>query len=128
VFGLWCAGKLGNCPETVKRFRFTCLFCRWRRRLYGKFSDPPYWIDYTYESSIRERFVSRYVKNGLIFRVRDGRPLKVTSYRTLKIDPRGHFTSLRCAIIIILDSIMNVLHVGKPLVEVCEFFANHPTI
>jgi len=125
---LWCAGKLGNCPKWVKRFRFTCFYCRWRRQLYGKYSDPPFWIDYTYKSSVRTRLVDRYVKNGLIFEVRDGRPLKVTTYKTLKIDPRGHFTSLRCAIIIVLDEVMKALHVGKPLVEFCEFFANYPTI
>ena len=125
---LWCAGKLGNCPKTVKRFRFTCLACRWRRRFYGKFSDPPYWINYTYVSSVRKQLVNCFVQDGLTFKARTGGQLETTTWTTLIIDPRGHFTSLRCAIIMVLDWFMKALHIEKPLAEFCEFFANYPTI
>ena len=124
---LWCAGKLGSCPEDVDRFRFTCLFCRWRRRYYGKFTDPTFWIEYAYKSQICEEIVDYFVKDGLIFTATNGGKLRHTIYPTVKIDPRGHFTSLRCATIIVLDEIMKALGVGKPLVEFCEFLANYPT-
>lgn len=127
MFRLCCAGKLGNCPEDITRFRFTCLSCRWRRRFYGKFVDPPFWIEYTYKSQVREELVDYFVNDGLVFTAADGGKLKHISYPKLKIDPRGHFTSLRCAIIIVLDEVMKATHVGKPLVEFCEFFANYPT-
>lgn len=129
MFHLGCAGKLGNCPDVASaRPRFTCLYCRWRRREYKNFIDPPFWITYTYKSIIQTHLVRGYMKNGLLFEARDGRPLKVTTYKTLKIDPRGHFTGLRCATIIVLDLVMTALHIHvKPLVELCEFMSCYPT-
>jgi len=70
--------------------------------------------------------VDCYVKDGLMFFRRDGGKLRVTLFQTLKIDPRGHFTRLRCSIIIVLDKIMERVGYRKPLVEICEFFANYP--
>lgn len=105
---LWCAGKLGNCPSSVTRFRSTCLHCRWRRFIYGKFRKPSYYIKYTYTSILKRR------KDGII-------------YYSVYIDPRGKFTAIRCSAIIVLDRIMKRLHVRKPLVEICELVASYPT-
>lgn len=129
MLSLWCAGKLckGADGEAAKRrFRFTCLCCRWRRKYLGKFVDPPYWIHYTYLSQYQTRIVDSYKHNGYVYRLKSGKKLQVTTYSTLKIDPRGHFTALRCAVIIALDKIMKQFHIGKPLVEICEFLANYP--
>lgn len=127
MFKLSCAGKLGNCPKTVNRFRFTCLFCRWRRSYYNKFVEPPFYIKYTYKSLFREEIVTRIVLDGLEFRRRDGGKLKHKIFQYVTIDPRGHFTYLRCAAIMVLDNIMKAFSIGKPLVELCEFLANYPT-
>lgn len=125
---LWCAGKLGNCPKDVKRFRFlTCLGCRWRRRFYGKYRNPPFWISYVYKSSISTSIVGFAVINGVKYRSADGGGLKRTTWFELRIDPRGHFTMFRCASIIVLDSVMMVLGHRKPFVEFCEFLAHYPT-
>lgn len=45
----------------------------------------------------------------------------------LKIDPRGHFTMLRCAGIKVLDRIMQWVGYRKPFAEFCEFLAVYPT-
>lgn len=104
MFKLWCAGKLGNCPQGLTRFRFTCLYCRWRRRYYGKFVTPSYWIEY-------------------MLTARAWNPVRI-----LKIDPRGHFTMLRCSVIVALDKIMRrCTWLEKPLLEFCEFLSNYPT-
>lgn len=124
---LWCAGKLGNCPKNVARFRFTCLFCRWRRQFYGKFHEPPYWIKYVYKSLFQEETTHRLVIDGLEYTRRDGGKVKHKVYFSVLIDPRGSFLFLRCATIIVLDNIMKALHIRKPLVECCEFVANYPT-
>lgn len=70
--------------------------------------------------------VDSYVQGGLVFTARNGGKLKVEHFKTLKIDPRGHFTSLRCAIIVMLDNLMERLGIWKPFAEFCEFFANYP--
>jgi len=131
LFALWCAGKLGNCPAKLarKRFRFTCLYCRWRRLFYGKFVYPPFWIHYTFKAQFQITLTNCYVSdNNTTYKSQSGKQFELVSWRTLHIDPRGHFTPLRCAIIIILDNIMKTLHIEKPLTEFCEFFANYPTI
>lgn len=125
MFRLWCARKYHH-PE-LKRFHFTCLYCRWRRRHYGKLSDPPFWIEYTYKSLVKTVYKRQHIRNGLLFEVSDGSPLKITKYFTVKIDPRGHFTGVRCAIIIVLDNIMKASGIRKPLAELCELFACYPT-
>jgi hypothetical protein len=114
-------------PEKIDRFRFTCLSCRTRRRLAGKFSDPPFWIDYTLKSNFTSYLVDKFVQDGKEYSARNGGKLKVTWFTTVKIDPRGRFTALRCAAIMVLDKIMTAFHVGKPLAEFCEFLANFPT-
>ena len=141
MFSLWCAGKLGNCPEVAKkRFRFTCLYCRWRRAYYGKWKKPPYFIDYTYTSLVTSRLCDAFIHDGKEYRRADGGKFLHTFYLTCWIDPRGHFTQLRCCAIIVLDKIMKLFakddvkqfHVKKgwlwkPLAELCELLANYPT-
>lgn len=114
---LWCAGKLCPHPE-LKRFHFTCLYCRPRRRHLGKWTRPPRWINYTNPWKV-EHFA---------FLDKQNHPQSyVTMWHTIEIDPRGHFTMLRCAIIVALDKIMNRFRrTEKPLMEFCEFFANYP--
>ena len=52
----------------------------------------------------------------------------LTQWQTLKIDPRGHFTMLRCSFILCLVKVMaRCRHLGKPLMQFCEFAANYPT-
>lgn len=116
---LWCAGKLGNCPKNLRRFRFTCVYCRWRRRHYGKFSSPPRWITYTLLMSVAK--YAAVDKNGQVQAYK-------TVWKTIPIDPRGHFTMFRCAIIMVFDRIMvRWRRTVKPLLNFCEFFANYPT-
>jgi hypothetical protein len=51
-----------------------------------------------------------------------------TEWKTIPVDPRGHFTMFRCAIIMVLDRIMVRWHKSdKTLLNICEFFANYPT-
>lgn len=115
---LWCAGILCPFPE-LKRFHLTCFYCRWRRAYLGKWTIPPYWIDYTIPWNL-VTWIALNEKGEAV-----GHHLQ---WRTLKIDPRGHFTMLRCSAIVTLDKIM--LHFRrskKPLMEFCEFLANYPT-
>lgn len=134
MLSLWCAGKLENCPSVAKtRFRFCCLYCRWRRKFYGRWTDPPDWIQYTYTAiPPTVRLVDVVVHNGVELHAPAGKKLKVTSYKHVWIDPRGHFTALRCAGIMIVDRIMKVwfglVHGTKPFAEICEFLANYPTV
>lgn len=118
-----CAGKLGNC--TVKdRFHSGCLSCRWRKQYYGKWTPPPYWINYTMTWNF-QRFL-------LINRKTGERKIK-TGWWTVEIDPRGHFTRLRCAAIMVCDKILTRIHartfvrLEKPWVEVCMFVSSYPT-
>lgn len=94
-----CAGKLGNCPKHLKRFSFTCLYCRWRRMHYGKWTLPPFWIDYTIPW-----FILRYI----VLNQKTGEVKVIQTWKTLKIDPRGHLVKLRCAII------ATILRLAKP--------------
>jgi hypothetical protein len=124
---LWCAGKLGNCPASVKRFRFTCLYCRIRRQFYGKFTNPSYWINYTYKSNYKVYYVDGFVRDGVKYEASGGGKIKKVDFTTVLIDPRGRFTMLRCAAIMVLDRIMAAVGLHKPLEELCEFLANYPT-
>jgi len=46
----------------------------------------------------------------------------------VKVDPRGHFTMLRCSFIICLVKIIGRFRrAKKPLQEFCEVLANYPT-
>ena len=94
---------------------------------YGEFEYPPYWINYTYKSSFQKKMVDFAVYDGKKYSSADGSQIEVTLFDTLHIDPRGHFTGLRCAFIIVLDRIMTVSGYAKPLAEFCEFLANYPT-
>lgn len=124
---LWCAGKLGVCPPDTKRFKFTCLSCRTRRRLYGKYVDPAFWITYTYKSSIHTEKLKKYVVDGVTYTASDGGFLNLQVWDTVRIDPRGFFTKIRCAAIIVLDRVMETVGYRKPLAQICEFLANYPT-
>jgi hypothetical protein len=134
LFPLSCNGKL--CPWTLNYVHVTCLFCRSRRRWLKKFIDPPYWIEYIYTASIRDFTVTSYKqyvgKVPTEVRRRDGKPFIIQQFCGVKIDPRGHYTSLRCAAIIVLDCLSGWLNLyrmggeGRPLSELCELMANYP--
>ena len=118
-----CAGKLGNCRvgngRVKARFRSGCLSCRWRREYYGKWTKPPFWIDYTMTWNL-QRF--------LLVNKRTGERRIKTTWWTVNIDPRGHFTHLRCAVIMVCDKILKRVHrLEKPLIEVCMFLSSYPT-
>jgi len=123
-----CAGKLavaglGKCPRSVTRFRISCLQCRLRRYRAGKYTVPRY-IEYTYTSF-------RYVTPGK--RV-GGRRVLIYHYPYVLIDPRGHFTMIRCAAIIVMDKLIALSrrvnrhprHMCRPWIEIAEFLANYP--
>lgn len=125
---LWCAGRLAYCPSDVKRFRFTCLFCRWRRSYLGKYKVPPEYVKYTYKSLYREVLVKEYITrfgSPIRMQAANGGCLKIKQYYYVLIDP-GRFLMLRCSIIRVLDAVMGYLKRGRPFVEFCEFFANYP--
>lgn len=122
-----CAGKLAKCPKDLKRFRFTCLYCWWRRLFYAKASLPPFWIKYVFNSSVKIVVSKNLVVNGVQYRALDGEVFKQTVYTHVNIDPRGHFTSLRCAAIVTFDKIMNYTGYSKPFAELTEFLACYPT-
>lgn len=67
------------------------------------------------------------VVNGLEYKRRDGQPFEIVDFMSVRIDPRGHFTALRYAAIVVLDQIMKRFGIDKPLVEFCEFLADYPT-
>lgn len=136
---MWCAGKLGNCnigkatevmpanPNELKRFHLTCIYCRWRRTYLGKYKKPKRWITYTYLNHSVTYLTSAYKHGGYVYRLSNGGKLKITIYFTLKIDPRGHFTPLRCAAIVTLDKLIKLCRTKKPFVEIAEFISNYPT-
>lgn len=122
-----CAGKLVNCPKDLTRFRFTCLYCWWRRLFYAKISLPPFWIQYAYESS-RKTFCSKTLMlNGVKYRTLEGEVFIQTVFTHVNIDPRGHFIGLRYAAIITFDKIMKFTGYRKPFAEFSEFLACYPT-
>jgi hypothetical protein len=85
----------------------------------GKFVDPPYWIDYTPPWSVTH-YVAVNGKGEVV--------AKKTEWFTYHIDPRGHFTSFRCAAIVALDKIMaKIKRVRYPFREFCELLAHYPT-
>jgi hypothetical protein len=115
---LWCAGILCPHPE-LKRIHVSCPYCRWRRKYYGKFIEPAKWIFYTV----------RWKKDRYAVMTRTGKIVGyMEAWTTIKIDPRGHFTRLRCSAIMVLDRIVEkCLWIKKPLMEFMEFLANYPT-
>lgn len=142
MFSLWCAGILGTCNiDTAgsQRFHFTCLYCRLRREFYGKWIKPRYYINYTYVNYITVKKTKRFVRGNYEYTASNGGYLTVTDVWTLKIDPRGHFTRLRCCAIIVIDKMLKYIRrkdpaakTGylrssyRPWVEVCEFLCNYP--
>jgi len=81
--------------------------------------DPPFWIDYT---------MTWNIKRDLLYNLKTGQKLVRTSYWTVNIDPRGHFTKVRCAAIMVFDKILKKIHrLEKPLIEFCMFLGCYPT-
>lgn len=141
MFGFPCAGKIRGCDlkPSDRRFRpITCLHCRSRRRHYGLFTEPKYWIKYTYLSWYAENIQDYWDKGGYRYRLSNGGKLRVHYDFTLYIDPRGLFTKLRCAAIIVIDKFMvkfgtyqktdrGFSHgMRRPFAEFCEFLASYP--
>ena len=101
------------------RFHVTCLWCRTRRHRklsrrieYGYLSMtklPTYGYQVDYEHKIVYRRI-------------------VYLPRTLLIDPAGHFTKIRCYIIVALDRLAYKIGLVNchPLANLCEFLANYP--
>ena len=122
-----CAGKLGNCPKNLHRFHATCFTCRWRRKHIGKWTDPPYWIDYT---------IPWLFQRFLLYNPKTKQKLIRTDFVTLKIDPRGHCAMLRCSAIITLlkiaehfpefigDVKRRFIKIRSRFITVCELIAN----
>lgn len=135
-----CNGIL--CSWHLKYTHVTCCYCKARRLALRKMTVPPYWIDYTYASSVKKRYVHSYVhgrvqdngvwKGGVEAEAKQGQLLEVTEYSTLHIDPRGRFLSIRLAAISVLDRLMKAFNLwrqgcdGQPLSEVCELLSNYP--
>jgi hypothetical protein len=121
---LWCADEL--CRTHLTRFDFSCLACRLRRRWYGKYKIPPYYIKYTYRYLPPLTLIGDAYQNpdGSIIRAVHGK-IKVTRLVYVLIDP-GRFLQLRCSTIIVLDHIMGFFKRGKPFIEFAEFIANYP--
>ena len=88
-----------------------------------KWSNPPFWIDYGY-TSLPKRTTYAYKidkKNKKVYRFLTKVP------QILKIDPRGHFTFIRCCSIIVFDRIMSKFGFTQArLANLCELLANYP--
>jgi hypothetical protein len=118
-----CARTHWGC-RCVRRFHVpTCLFCRWRREARGKYHNPAYWIDYVYLSMSWFYAPAYKVVNGKAFFG------WVQVPTTLKIDPRGHFTMIRCSVIVALDKLAVKLKLkdNHRIANICEFLACYPT-
>ena len=124
-------GRIGYCNRAVgvspiSRFRFSCLFCRWRRWYYRGYRKPGFWMEYAYVNVHDTYFVEGYLVDGRVLQKRGGGRFLVHRRHTVLVDPRGHFLGWRMAAIRVLDSLMGVLRRRKPLIEFCEFLANYP--
>jgi len=85
----------------------------------GKWTVPSYMIDYTMPHSVQR--YALVTSEGKILAYK-------TVWETVKVDPRGHFTMLRCSFIICLVKIIGRFRrAKKPLQEFCEILANYPT-
>jgi hypothetical protein len=89
----------------------------------GKFTVPKYWIDYVYLSMTWFWSPAYKRVNGQILIGWTQVPT------TLKIDPRGHFTMIRCSVIVALDRLAVKLKLrdNHRLANICEFLACYPT-
>jgi hypothetical protein len=101
------------------RFHVTCLWCRTRRKRkltrrieYGYLSMTKL-PTYGYQVDYENKRIYRYI---------------ILLPRYLLIDPAGHFTRLRCAVIVALDrlAVKTGLINSHPLANLCEFLANYP--
>lgn len=58
-------------------------------------------------------------------------PVRIITMPTLlRIDPRGHFTMLRCSAIVALDKLALKLGLynNHLIANLCEFLANYPVV
>jgi hypothetical protein len=117
-----CAQTHWGCRDT-KRFHVpTCLFCRWRREEAGKWFKPKQYYSYVYLSM-------PYTWAPLIQKDTQMQVGWAQVPTTLLIDPRGHFTQLRCSAIMFVDRLMVKLKLwgNHRAANICEFLANYPT-
>lgn len=89
----------------------------------GKYTEPPYYINYAYLSLPKKKAtafkIDRETKKAYRF--------TMMVPQTLKIDPRGHFTMLRCSAIIFFDRVMVKFKFTRArLANLCELLANYP--
>lgn len=115
-----CAAKCHSMmTRKTNEFHITCLWCRTRRNRkltrhieygYLSMSKIP---TYAYQMDYEQKRVYRFI---------------VQLPRYLLIDPKGHFTSLRCNTIVALDKLAFKIGLinSHPLANLCEFLANYP--
>jgi hypothetical protein len=114
------------CAATVTRFRFSCLACRMRRRWYGKYQIPQFYIKYVYRNIAETLVGGAYqASDGRIFTSNSSGKIKVTRSFYVLVDP-GRFLAFRLAAIKVLDGMIRWPGRSKPMVEFAEFFANYP--
>ena len=111
-----CRSQYAGKPD---RFHVTCLWCRQRRKReltknisYGYLSMSKI-ATYGYQMDYEHHIIYRRV---------------VLLPRYLIIDPAGHFTHLRCSIIVALDKLAAKIGLINchPLANLFEFLANYP--
>lgn len=104
-------------------FHWTCLFCRDRRKALGKWVKPSKWISYFY--------LCMPFSEATAFKI-DREHKRIYQFTVmvptvLRIDPRGHFTRLRCAVIVWLDRLgLRFKWLVPRIANACEFLANYP--
>jgi hypothetical protein len=121
---LWCAGVM--CATKIRRFRFSCLTCRLRRRWYGKYEVPSFYLKYTYKHT-------GCILEGYMYEALDGKRYcaddggKIVVYRSYHVlVDSGRLLHFRLCFIRILDQIMGFTRHNKPFIEFAEFLANYP--
>lgn len=89
----------------------------------GKWTESPHYINYGY-LSMPKHPARAYKVDRIDHKIY---PFTVLLPPTLKIDPRGHFTMLRCACIVWLDRVALKFRLMRERVaNLCELLANYP--
>ena len=89
----------------------------------NKYENPPKFIEYGY-TGLPKYKATAYKINREEKKVYQ---FTVDVPQILKIDPRGHFTMLRCGAILLFDKVMRRFKFTRArLANVCEFLANYP--